>query len=57
MCDICACSSHWNAFFPSLPSQRSLWIMWLGEVGVARLPPQQLHLYWYVQKLLEKKVK
>lgn len=31
--------------------------MWLGEVGVARLPPQQLHsyLYWYVQKLLEKK--
>lgn len=30
--------------------------MWLGEVGVASLPPQQLHsyLYWYVQKLLEK---
>lgn len=61
MCDICACSSHWSAasFLLSLPSQRSSWIMYLDETGVARLPSQQLnsYLYWYVQKLQGKKSK
>lgn len=44
---------------PSLLSQRSSWIMCQDEVGVARLPPQQQnsYLYWYVQKLQEKKSK
>lgn len=31
----------------SLPSRRSLWIMCLDEVGVARLPLQQLNSYLY----------
>lgn len=33
--------------------------MGVDETGVARLPPQQLssYLYWYVQKLQDKKIK